>query len=94
MTVEAMKHIEKTVQESERIRKKLMNHIHKAGLEPDSGIFDAHQCMCDLERMLKSAVRDNMKIQGDVAAANAVAERYKELYEAEVAKNAITEIKK
>jgi hypothetical protein len=88
MNVGEMMDVELMVRRSKSIRESIMAYIHENGLI-NNGAFPAQQCMADMEMMLRTVAEQNVKLVAETEGHKAVAERYKELYLEEAAKNAL-----
>lgn len=86
MTVE----IEKTVKKMQEVRDKVINHIHKYGLEAN-GALDAHDCLYELEPIVLNLSNENERLKAELEAQKAVSERFKKLYVDEVVNKALEE---
>lgn len=89
MNVGEMMDVELMIRRSESIRESIMEYIHENGLNVNNGAFPAHQCMADMEMMLRAIAEQNVKLVAKIEEHKAVAERYKELYLEEATKNAL-----
>ena len=84
MTNEAMVSIEMLIKESKKIRDRIMEHIHKHGLDVNNGAFEAQECMGNMEKTLKLALKDNERLQAEIEGHKKVEETLRELYQGEV----------
>lgn len=94
MTNEAMVSIEMLIEESKKIRDRIIEHIHKHGLDVNNGAFEAQECMGNMEKTLKLALKDNERLQAENEGHKKVEETLRELYQGEVGARMTEEVAK